>query len=752
MAGAKILTTCDACRLRKVRCLSRRFCLIIVRDLRESNKEVEQHPADSTCINCYRRGDPCRFSRMKRRRTQNQSSGELPLADVDGVGTEGTATVPPRLASADPSPTALTTTPAHAPELTPTPRSVIEQTAAETLHDRLSSQWPKETTPELCIDRILKGGQGVSTRIQQSVVITSNDHVASSTVAFFSESKIRALSSILGHDRLHSVINGLDDALSTKLKGFAGSPVELPAAGSPSTKAEITDEDILHAEAYTESFFQYVNPMYPVLNRREFEKFVSRPDLNDVLVKNVAWKALYYGILALGSMYHNGGSFLPGEGLSWKFFQASLNLMPELLLIRRTIETAQALIVMAIFAQMHASLPVDEIPVNEAARIMISLGFGKRLKGGSGFQNRAKAFWVVYCMEKDFAFNVGRSSLINDCDIVCPLPTPIDDLLGELDWIRAWAAFSRLTSKAYDRLFSVSAALSPSHIYLKHATSILVELEDWKDTLPERFRPGSAIKLHLFNNPVSLTLAVKIRLWYHNLQIAIARLVLHISNGQPIAQQSESKWMLMCAARSIVELTHFMTIEPFTPCWVVLHMPMVAAFILFDLVIHNPSHRETPPNLTYLDVASGFFARMQMTQGADRDISSLMVHLNRMAREHVQPPFQEGSHQHFHRHVEPICRNNNTLNGCQRPNHPDPLVHELQDEQQSDLNPSAYPFNLGGSTDFQIESAVPDPYSGSVESLVFPIDSGFMFNVGAHNSFGLDGSDLRFLGFPDLVE
>lgn len=60
---------------------------------------------------------------------------------------------------------------------------------------------------------------------------------------------------------------------------------------------------------------------------------------------------------------------------------------------------------------MHASLPVDEIPVNEAARIVISLGLGKRPKAPSSFQNRSKAFWVVYCMEKDFAFNVGRSSV-----------------------------------------------------------------------------------------------------------------------------------------------------------------------------------------------------------------------------------------------------------------------------------------------------------------------------------------------------
>lgn len=149
------------------------------------------------------------------------------------------------------------------------------------------------------------------------------------------------MSDILGHDLLGALIKGLDDAISAKLKGFSRTADKPLAAGSPLTKANITEEDILHAKVYVQSFFQYVHPMYPFLDRDEFEKVTSRADLGDFLSRNVTWQALYYAILGLGSMYHNSGSFLPGEGLSWKFFQASLNLMPELLLIRRTIVTAQ---------------------------------------------------------------------------------------------------------------------------------------------------------------------------------------------------------------------------------------------------------------------------------------------------------------------------------------------------------------------------------------------------------------------------
>ncbi|KAJ5820638.1 hypothetical protein N7474_006229 [Penicillium riverlandense] len=690
---------------------------------------------------------------MKKRRTQDQSSFGPSITNADYVNVESTAVVTPRHFGSGPIPNVSRATPTQPPGSLSSPQNTTRPTAPGSPGFIPPPSRPKDATPELCIDRILKGGHEQSTYIQQSIFITSNDHVASSTQAFFSERKIKALSDILGHNLLETLIKGLDDAISAKLKGFARMGDEPLAAGSPLMKANIVQEDTLHAKDYVESFFQYVHPMYPFLDQDEFEKTASRTDLGDFLSKNVTWQALYYAILGLGSMYHNGGSFLPGEGLSWKFFQASLNLMPELLLIRRTIETAQALIAMAIFAQMHASLPVDDIPVNEAARITISLGLGKRPKEPSSFQNRSKVFWVVYCMEKDFAFNVGRSSLINDCDIACPLPSHFGTILGELDWIRAWASFSRLTSKAYDLLFSISAALSEQHVYFRHTDSILADLEAWKESLPRQFRPGLAIKLHSFSSSVSLTLAVRIHLYYYNLQIAIARLILHLSDGEHTIRQSQSKLMLMRAARSIISLTNFLAIEPFTPLWMLAHMPMVAVFILFELVIHNPVHRETTTNLTYLDFASGYFARMQTTQGADKDISIAMTQLIRLARDFVPLSFQTGTHaEDPEQQVEPlsaVSMRDSNLHGSHGPENRHAVTHALHEVQQTGLNHSINPFNFGNSTDFPIEGATPSIYAESVESLVFPVDSGLFYNTGVYNSFACNGDDLRFL---DLLE
>jgi hypothetical protein len=49
-------------------------------------------------------------------------------------------------------------------------------------------------------------------------------------------------------------------------------------------------------------------------------------------------------------------------------------------------------------------------------------------------------------------------------------------------------------------------------------------------------------------------------------------------------------------------------------------MPMVAMFIVFDFVIHNPLHAETKKNLSYLDIVAAHYARLDLlAQGTVHD-------------------------------------------------------------------------------------------------------------------------------------
>jgi hypothetical protein len=64
-------------------------------------------------------------------------------------------------------------------------------------------------------------------------------------------------------------------------------------------------------------------------------------------------------------------------------------------------------------------------------------------------------------------------------------------------------------------------------------------------------------------------------------------------------------------------------------------IPFSALFILFDFVIHNPSHPETEANLALLDMASGYFGRLQYATGGSFP-SFLMSGFSQIATEFVR--------------------------------------------------------------------------------------------------------------------
>jgi hypothetical protein len=64
-------------------------------------------------------------------------------------------------------------------------------------------------------------------------------------------------------------------------------------------------------------------------------------------------------------------------------------------------------------------------------------------------------------------------------------------------------------------------------------------------------------------------------------------------------------------------------------------MPISALFIIFDLVVHNPTHPETNNNLALLDVASGHFSRLEYASQGTLP-GSLIAEFAHIAREHVR--------------------------------------------------------------------------------------------------------------------
>lgn len=72
----------------------------------------------------------------------------------------------------------------------------------------------------------------------------SNNYVPSSTLAFFSEDKIKSLSNQLKHDRLHDLIYQIDGIAAARFKAFRN------ISASSLLSVHVTDDDLISAPKY----------------------------------------------------------------------------------------------------------------------------------------------------------------------------------------------------------------------------------------------------------------------------------------------------------------------------------------------------------------------------------------------------------------------------------------------------------------------------------------------------------------------
>lgn len=89
------------------------------------------------------------------------------------------------------------------------------------------------------------------------------------------------------------------------------------------------------------AYFEEVNPIYPLLDRASFEQGALRGVSEDLIQSDPTWYALYYAVLALGCLSHEGTSYVPSKGSPWAFYRMALSLLPKALAERRSLRTAQ---------------------------------------------------------------------------------------------------------------------------------------------------------------------------------------------------------------------------------------------------------------------------------------------------------------------------------------------------------------------------------------------------------------------------
>lgn len=248
-----------------------------------------------------------------------------------------------------------------------------------------------------------------------------------------------------------------------------------------------------------------------------------------------------------------------------------------------------------------------------------------------------------------------------DYDISCPIPRVTDSLFGDFDWFLIYARHARLLSRALTSLFSSGVIGDPPSYFLETINQLNHELENWRQSIPEDSRPGQTFRAHKLHAMLQGDATRQVILWTHYLysgfRIIMSRATLQLAASieglVPAAQQAECKTLVMEESRSILELTKYIDAEPWVPLWTIAGVPVIALFTLFELVIFNPKHAETRGNLALLDVAGGYFSRLEYASNGSLP-SSLVSEFAYIAREYVNninkpetgPPGLGGSNHH----------------------------------------------------------------------------------------------------------
>ncbi|CZR44008.1 uncharacterized protein FPRO_13816 [Fusarium proliferatum ET1] len=547
-AQSRFLNSCNGCRARKVRC-------------------IKQRESDAVCINCRRRSEDCRFSRSKVRKSRS-AKGQLRRQTTN----PGAADPVTPLSRAPSSPGARSQ-----PDIiaaSPSRRSMVRNSDAEAQFE------PSATETLHTANQVVP-----PTPVEYPVIMANEQDVSISSLAYFSNRKLIALSRRIGTTQVVDLLATIEAAVKSITRSRVGAnpyPSDLEKEARSMCLSQQCRLD------YIQSYFDQVHPLYPFLDRSTFERRARSSQFGDIRNMDPAWCALYYAVLGLGSLYHDCGSFDAFSGHAWDIFRVSLALFPRLVFGQTNLVTVQAVAAMAIFGVTYAALPIEGVLISEAARIV------------SHFQmTKAEA-----C----------RSSIIPSHDISCPVPQTNLPFFSDFNWLQCKSEHAQMASDIYRRLFSVKARSSSQDLRQREASRCLEELESWRLSIPESFRPGLRLRPHRFGQPQAIYLAVQVHFSYYNMRIALSRVCL-LAWAQDSEEQKRYKLLLTESARSIIDLVHFIELEPFVLPWVQYNMPQAALFILFDFIIENSCHEETKNNLSYMQIATSYFMRLQYVTG-----------------------------------------------------------------------------------------------------------------------------------------
>ncbi|KAF4442059.1 hypothetical protein FACUT_2282 [Fusarium acutatum] len=482
---------------------------------------------------------------------------------------------------------------------------------------------------DLFIDRILFGSSSTDVPNADERFSLKGIGLLSGThsVTFFSDSRLETLSAKLQNNKVNDLIRRMSSVINSRAKiTTSTSPEHLPELALPSM-------NYLSAAKYIAIYYEQVHPLFPHLDRDTFDSTAASPDLSTILLNDTAFSSLYHSVLALGSLHDGGGSFEPGKGKAWELLSVALAKVPDLPKAKNSLVALQAITTIAVYCLGVPCISIEHRIMTEMARMAQDLA--PSLCKGPCAKAFYRVFWVVYVIEKIMSFHFGRPSAIIDANIIVPMPYKPESHLEALNLTHILAQQSRLLSRAMNTLFCPGVCHRGSQYFLMTIDQLLEDLEQWRASIAEEFRPGHPSQFNLLRRPVHGTVRIWINYLYYSLKLILLRSRLQIdsSQGSGVGKTSHGD-QLIEVSRSVLEIVTYVDVEPSTPLWIIAAIPLCALFLLFDHVISNPKSPDTRSNLALLNIAGGHFSRLEFASGGTLP-GSLISEFTYIAREYI---------------------------------------------------------------------------------------------------------------------
>ncbi|KAG5655282.1 hypothetical protein KAF25_010434 [Fusarium avenaceum] len=579
LRGTQTSKACDSCKARKIRCSG----------------------SPAPCQSCTLRGDTCRFGTRKIPLRKNEVNKSLLLRAATPVETE---LKKPSI----PCETPATVQP-------PGNKEALQTTHNDLLIDHILFGSPPTDVPNAEQRFSLKASLGIG--------LLSGTY----SVTFFSDSRLEMLSVKLQNNKVDNLIQRITSIINNKAKPTSStSTVHLLERNPP-----LLD----HATAvnYIMTYYEQVHPIFPHLDRSSFDSTVSSGNLSNILVADPAFSALYHSVVALGCLHDGGGSFEPGKGKAWELFSVALAQLPSLPRSSNSLVALQAMTTAAVYALGIPCLSIEERILTDTARMAQDLA--PILSKGPSAKIFHRTFWVIYAIEKTSSFHFGRSSAINDANIVVPIPHVPESNFGSFNWVLTMSRHCRLLSRAMNTLFCPGICQKEAHYFVTTIAQLQQDLEQWRMSIPHDLRPGPSYQCHTLRQPLKGSVGIWVNYLYYSLRLILLRSRLQINDpADSDLTRGECRDQLIDVSRSILEMVTYVDAAPSTPLWILAGIPLCALFVLFDQVISNPRSPDTRSNLALLDVAGGHFGRIEFISGGSLP-ASLISEFTYVAREYI---------------------------------------------------------------------------------------------------------------------